>query len=196
MPLAAARARMGGFGYYRSMSLPLVVIVGRPNVGKSSLLNALARERISIVDPRPGITRDRVTAVIEYGDRYFELVDTGGIGIIDDDHLEAHVEEQIRFAIERADVIVFVVDVMTGITPLDQKVAELLRRAEKPVVVVANKADDPKHEPEAGQFARLGHGEAVCMSALHALGRDALLERLLPLLPPVMEEPGAPVMRG
>jgi GTP-binding protein len=181
--------------YHLGVSLPLVVVAGRPNVGKSSLLNALARERISIVDPRPGITRDRVTAIVEYGERYFELVDTGGIGIIDDDHLEAHVEEQIRFAIERADVIVFVVDVMTGITPLDQKVAELLRHAHKPVVVVANKTDDPKHEPEAGQFARLGHGAAVCMSALHGRGRDALLQRLLPLLPPALEEPAAAVMK-
>ncbi len=187
---AGARGRIIG-----GMSLPLVVIVGRPNVGKSSLLNALAGERISIVDPRPGITRDRVTAVIECGDRYFELVDTGGIGIIDDDHLEAHVEEQIRFAIDRADVILFVVDVTTGITPLDQRVAELLRRAAKPVVVVANKADDTRHEPEAGQFARLGHGEPLCTSAVHGRGREALLERLMPLLGPATSEPAEPVMK-
>jgi len=177
------------------MSLPLVVIVGRPNVGKSSLLNALARERISIVDPRPGITRDRVTAVIAHGERYFELVDTGGIGIIDSDHLEAHVEEQIRFAIERADVIVFVVDVLAGVTPLDQRVAELLRHAAKPVVVVANKADHVKHEAQAGQFIRLGHGEPVCVSALHGRGREELLERLSPWLGPATAEPAAPVMK-
>jgi GTP-binding protein len=177
------------------MSLPLVVIVGRPNVGKSSLLNALARERISIVDPRPGITRDRVSAIIEEGERYLELVDTGGIGIIDDDHLEAPVEEQIRFAMDRASIILFVVDVMDGITPLDQKVAELLRHAARPVIVVANKVDDVKHEPQAGQFIRLGHGEAVCMSALHGRGRQALLERLRPLLGPATAEPEEAVMK-
>ena len=178
------------------MALPLVVIVGRPNVGKSSLLNALARERISIVDPRPGVTRDRVSAVIEYHGQYLELVDTGGIGIVDADHLEAHVEEQIRFALERADVILFVVDVTAGITPLDQNVAELLRRAEKPVIVVVNKVDDPKHEAEAGQFTRLGHGEPVCMSALHVRGRDDLMERMVPLLAPASaDDMAAPVMK-
>lgn len=177
------------------MALPLVVIVGRPNVGKSSLLNALARERISIVDPRPGITRDRVSAPVELGERYVELVDTGGIGIIDDDHLETHVEEQIRFAIERADVILFVVDAVAGITPLDQRVAELLRKAGKPIVAVANKVDDAKHEAEAGQFIRLGHGEPVCTSALHGRGRPELLERLEPLLGPAWAEPAAPEMK-
>jgi GTP-binding protein len=178
------------------MSLPLVVIVGRPNVGKSSLLNTLARERISIVDPRAGITRDRVSAIVEHDDRYFELVDTGGIGIIDADHLEAHVEEQIRFAIDRADVIIFLVDVQDGLTPLDQTVAELLRRADKPVIPVANKVDDPKHEAQTGQFVRLGYGEPVCMSALHARGRHELLARLLPLLgAAATEEPGTPAMK-
>ena len=164
------------------MSLPLVVIVGRPNVGKSSLLNTLARERISIVDPRAGITRDRVSVIIEHGERYFELVDTGGIGIVDDDHLETHVEEQIRFAIERADIILFVVDVHAGVTDLDQTVADLLRRTEKPVIVVANKVDDPKHEADAGQFLRLGYGQPLCISAVHRRGRTELLERLDPLL--------------
>lgn len=178
------------------MSLPLVVIVGRPNVGKSSLLNMLARERISIVDPRPGVTRDRVTASVEYGDRYLELVDTGGIGIVDADHLEAHIDEQIRFAIDRADVIVFVVDVVDGLTPLDQVVAERLRRAAKPVVVVANKVDDPKHEADAALFVRLGHGTPLSVSALHGHGRTALLDRLLAVLGPAPTEALAPpVMR-
>ena len=115
-----------------AMALPVVVIVGRPNVGKSSLLNMLARERISIVDPRAGITRDRVSATIEHNGSFLELIDTGGIGIVDEDHLEAHVEEQIRYAIARADVVVFVVDVRDGLMPLDQTVAELLRHAGKP----------------------------------------------------------------
>ncbi|MBP7746689.1 MAG: ribosome biogenesis GTPase Der [Phycisphaerae bacterium] len=178
------------------MALPRVVIVGRPNVGKSSLLNALARERISIVDPRSGITRDRVSAVIEHAGRYFELVDTGGIGIVDDDHLESHVEEQIRFAIENATVILFLVDVTAGITALDQTVAELLRKAGKPVILVANKVDDAKHEPAAGEFERLGHGTPLCVAALHGQGRGLLLDRLLPLLgPEAVAEPEAPVMK-
>ena len=179
-----------------TMSLPIAVIVGRPNVGKSSLLNALARARISIVDPRSGITRDRVSVVIEHQDRYFELVDTGGIGIVDDDHLETHVEEQIRYAIERADVVIFMVDVTAGITALDQAVADLLRRIDKPLILVANKADDPSHEPAAGEFVRLGHGEALCVSALHGRGRNALLTRLFELItPPADAQPSAPVMK-
>ncbi|MEW6252871.1 MAG: ribosome biogenesis GTPase Der, partial [Planctomycetota bacterium] len=128
--------------------------------------------------------------------RYFELVDTGGIGIVDSDHLEAHVEEQIRFAIERADAILFLVDVNDGVTPLDQTVAELLRKAEKPVIPVVNKVDSPKHEAEVGQFVRLGHGQPVAVSALHGRGREELLERVLPLLPEgPAAEPAAPLMK-
>ncbi|NLG44689.1 MAG: ribosome biogenesis GTPase Der [Phycisphaerae bacterium] len=178
------------------MALPVVVIVGRPNVGKSSLLNSLARERISIVDPRAGITRDRVSTIVEYNDRYFELVDTGGIGIIDDQQLEEHVEQQIHYAIARADVIVFLVDVADGVTPLDVSVAELLRRVNKPVILVANKVDGPAREPEAAAFFRLGFGEPLCASALHGYGREALLERIGQLLgPAVGERPEEPVMK-
>ena len=179
-----------------AMSLPVVVIVGRPNVGKSSLLNALARQRISIVDPRAGITRDRVSVVVEHDECYFEVVDTGGVGIVDDDNLDAHVEEQIRYAIARATVIVFVVDVKDGLTPLDQTVAELLRRLDKPVIVAANKTDDPKLEYEAGRFQRLGFGEALCTSAIHGRGRLALLERVTELLGSASgAEPAEPVMK-
>jgi GTP-binding protein len=178
------------------MALPCVVIVGRPNVGKSSLLNMLARRRISIVDPRAGITRDRVSAMVEHEDRYFELLDTGGIGIIDADHLEAHVEEQIRLAIERATLVLFLVDVQTGLTPLDQHIAELLRRAARPVLLVANKVDDPKHEADTGQFARLGWGEPVCVSALHGRGRMDILDRALPLVGAAADAPPElPVMK-
>lgn len=166
------------------MSLPLVVIVGRPNVGKSSLLNSLARARISIVDSRSGITRDRVSISLEHADRRFELVDTGGIGIVDDDNLETHVEDQIHFAIEQADIILFVVDTEAGITALDQTVAERLRRTSKPVILVANKTDDARHEPLAAEFTRLGHGEPVCTSAVHAKGRQELLDRVADLLEP------------
>jgi len=162
--------------------MPVIVIVGRPNVGKSSLLNTLARARISIVDARAGITRDRVSTFIEYRDRYFELVDTGGIGIVDVDHLEQHVEDQIQYAIARADAAIFLVDVFDGLTPLDQHVAELLRRLEIPVLLVANKVDADHHEPETAEFNRLGYGEPLCVSALHGRGRGALLSRIDELL--------------
>jgi GTPase len=178
------------------MALPVVVIVGRPNVGKSSLLNCLARQRISIVDLCAGTTRDRVSAVITHEERYIEFVDTGGIGIIDADHLEEHVEDQIHYAIACADAIVFVVDIREGITPLDQKVGELLRHTGKPVILVANKTDDQIHEREAGALIRLGFGEPLCVSALHARGREALLARILETLGPGAEErPTAPQMK-
>ena len=178
------------------MPLPVVVIVGRPNVGKSSLLNALARQRISIVDARAGVTRDRVSAIVEHDERYFEVMDTGGVGIVDDDQLDAHVEEQIRYAIARADATVFLVDVQDGLTPLDRTVADLLRRLEKPVILAVNKVDDERHEPDAHQFTRLGYGEPLCMSATHGRGRRALLERLIELLGSSAEAaPGEPVMK-
>ena len=178
------------------MALPTVAIVGRPNVGKSSLLNALAGARISIVDPRAGVTRDRVSVVMEHDERYFELVDTGGVGIIDDQQLESHVEAQIALALGRADAVLFVVDARDGLTPLDQRVAELLRRLAVPVLTVANKVDHVRHEPEAAEFARLGHGPALCVSALHGYGRAALLERLggLPAIA-AGEAPLDPVMK-
>jgi GTP-binding protein len=178
------------------MAMPVVVIVGRPNVGKSSLLNSLARQRISIVDPRAGITRDRVSAVIEHDERYLELVDTGGIGIIDDDQLEGHVEGQIRYAMTRADLIVFVADVSNGLMPLDVAVAEQLRRLAKPVIPVVNKVDDPVHEPQAAEFMKLGFGEPLCVSALHGRGRDALLNRIVRELGAFADTaPAAPVMK-
>jgi len=164
------------------MALPLVVIVGRPNVGKSSLLNMLARQRISIVDARPGITRDRVSAVVAHRERYFELVDTGGIGIVDADHLEAHVEAQIRYAMERAAIIIFLVDVRDGPTPPDQNIAGMLRRLGKPVVLVVNKVDAAALEPAAAEFHCLGFGPPLCVSALHGTGRRELLDRLIELV--------------
>ncbi len=178
------------------MSLPVVVLVGRPNVGKSSLLNALARERVSIVDPRPGITRDRVSFVVEHEQRYLELIDTGGIGIVDDDNLEAHVADQIQFALARAAVIVFVVDVQDGVTPLDQRVAELLRPLNKPVIIAANKCDAVTHEPLAGEFIRLGFGEPQCTAAVHGRGREALFVRIFEQLGQApLEPPEAPLMK-
>ena len=129
-------------------------------------------------------------------DRYFEIVDTGGIGIVDDDNLEEHVEDQIRYAVARADVILFLADVRDGLTPLDVHVAEQLRRLEIPVVPVANKADDDKHLPEAAELTRLGYGEPLCISALHGRNRQALLDRIDELVgQTATEAPGIPTMK-
>lgn len=161
------------------MSLPLVTIVGRPNVGKSSLLNLLARQRISIVAPTAGVTRDRVGAVCEHEEKYFEVIDTGGYGIEDHDNLTEHVEGQIHYAIAGASLILFVVDLLEEITPLDQEVARLLRGVDAPVMLVANKADTHQHEFRASAMASLGFGEPLCVSALHARHRRELLDMIL-----------------
>ncbi|MBN1763932.1 MAG: ribosome biogenesis GTPase Der [Sedimentisphaerales bacterium] len=161
------------------MSLPVVAIVGRPNVGKSSLLNGLARQRISIVEPTAGVTRDRVSAIVDLDDRYFEMVDTGGYGIEDQDNLTEHVEGQIRIAIEQADLVVFVVDIREGVTPLDKQVAKMLRRPELKVLLVANKADSPGLDHTRGEFYKLGFGEPITVSAEHGRNRQLLVERIL-----------------
>src|SRR5215469_13131932 len=127
-----------------AVTLPVVAIVGRPNVGKSSLFNCLANRRISIVDPTAGVTRDRVSALVKINARYVELVDTGGIGVADVDNLTEQIERQIATAIDQAHVILFVVDGRAGITPLDEEVARRLRYVNKPVVCVANKCDTPE----------------------------------------------------
>jgi len=160
------------------MAIPVAAIIGRPNVGKSSLLNALAGEMISIVEPTAGVTRDRVSTIIERNEQYFELVDTGGYGIVDSDKLEEHIEEQIYKAIELADIILFMVDIREGIVPLDKTIAEVLRKHNKKVIGVANKADTVKMFPTAGEFARLGFGEFICVSAQNNLNKQVLLDRL------------------
>src|SRR5438552_13738996 len=138
------------------VAVPQVAIVGRPNVGKSSLFNWLAGRRIAIVDPTPGVTRDRLTALIQADDRYFELVDTGGIGIEDTDNLTAEVERQINLALDQAQVILFVVDARTGLVPLDEEVAARLRTISRPILCVVNKCDTAALEPQAQEFHKLG----------------------------------------
>ncbi len=166
------------------MSLPMVAIVGRPNVGKSSLLNCLMGRRIAIVDATPGVTRDRVSGPCALDeDRWVELVDTGGMGIDDVDNLTDHVEGQINYAVSAAAVILFVVDAREGLTPLDRKVAEMLRRQDKPVVLLANKADKPGLALELGELHKLGFGEPLAVSAMHRLGRDEILEAVAERLP-------------
>ncbi|MCH9021467.1 MAG: ribosome biogenesis GTPase Der [Planctomycetes bacterium] len=161
------------------MSLPVVAIVGRPNVGKSSLLNALARKRISIVEATAGVTRDRISAIIEYEERFFELVDTGGYGIDDADQLSKLIVGQINMAIERAELVLFVVDIREGVLPLDREVAELLRRPDLKVILVANKADTLKLDSHGAEFCVLGFGEPLSVSAQHGRNRTELLDQIL-----------------
>lgn len=179
------------------MPIPVVAIVGRPNVGKSSVFNMLVGERTSIVEPTAGVTRDRVSAICSGNDKYFELVDTGGHGIVDRDDLEEHVERQIGFAIEQASMILFVVDAREGISPLDQQTAELVRRRAKvPVRLVANKVDAFTIEAEVGQFHRLGFGVPIPTSAISNDGRTALTEAILEVIGPLGDEtPAEPVMK-
>ncbi|NMC21252.1 MAG: ribosome biogenesis GTPase Der, partial [Thermogutta sp.] len=177
------------------MDFPRVVIVGRPNVGKSSILNWLAGRRVSVVDALAGVTRDRVSERITVGDRHVELVDTGGIGIVDEGDLARHVERQIAVAMASADVILFVTDTRAGITPLDEEVARRLRSAPCPVLCVANKTDAPSWDAAAAEFTRFGR-PVIAVSAEQRRGREDLLEALGALLPPsAAETPEPEVMK-
>ncbi len=170
------------------MFLPIVAIIGRPNVGKSSLLNCLARNRISIVDPTSGVTRDRISIEIEHEGRLFELIDTGGLGLKDDVELAHEIEVQIEIALQKANLIIFVVDVRKGITPLDVDVTERLRKIKKPILLVVNKCDTPKFELQAGEFYKLGLGEPLPISALERHGRSNLLDKIVATLPEISEK--------
>ena len=163
-------------------NLPVVAVVGRPNVGKSSLVNRVIGRRAAIVEATPGVTRDRQSFTADWGGRAFELVDTGGLE--PGQHgLDARVAEQAQVAMELADVVVLVVDAQSGPTQDDLEVAKALRRFDKPIVVVANKVDDPRDEPMAAAFHRLGLGDPVAMSALHGRGSGDFLDVLVRRLP-------------
>jgi len=177
------------------MALPVVPIIGRPNVGKSTLFNRLAGRRISIVDAQAGVTRDRVSTTTEAGDRHFELVDTGGYGVEDLDALGPQIEQQIRYARDRADVVLFLVDAQSGPTPLDHQLAQLLRREEKSVILVANKVDNEKLLMSASEFLTLGFDEMVCISALRGDGINDLLEAVARHLASAQAAPPDPVMK-
>ncbi len=178
------------------MAIPSVAIIGRPNVGKSSLLNALAGEMISIVEPTAGVTRDRVSTFIEKDQKYIELIDTGGYGLVDSADLSSHIEQQIEKAIDSAALILFMVDIRDGVTPLDKKIAQLLRRKNLKVIGVANKADSAKMFPAAGEFSRLGFGDFLCISALNNLNKSVLLEKTFNELRGLdAEKPKQPVMK-
>jgi GTPase len=155
--------------------LKTVAIVGRPNVGKSALFNRLAGKTISIVHDQAGVTRDRITAQCRRGPAWFEIMDTGGIGASTDDVLTDQVQIEASIALDVADLLMFVVDVVDGITTIDQSLARELRRTSKPVILVCNKADSPKRKLNAGEFSKFGFKDTVEVSAAHGLGIDDLV---------------------
>ncbi len=169
--------------------LPLVALVGRPNVGKSALFNRILRRRLAIVEDTPGVTRDRLYAEVEWSGRRFGVVDTGGYVAHAKDPLLEQVRWQAQQAVAEADVVVFVTDAKTGVVPADYEVADVLRRSGKPVLVAVNKVDEPgEGTAAAAEFSALGLGEPLPVSALHGLRVGELLDRILPHLPPVGPE--------
>ncbi len=156
-----------------------VVLVGRPNVGKSALFNRMAGRRIAIVDPTYGMTRDRICATAAWGGRRFTVVDTGGIDFDSSDNIREMARRQARLAIGQADVILFVTDAIEGLVPLDREIAALLRGAGKRIIVAANKADNETIETAAGDFHRLGFPDLFPVSAAHGRGMGALLDAIL-----------------
>ncbi len=170
------------------MAIPCVVIAGRPNVGKSSLFNAICGGRVAIVEPTPGVTRDRISRIVERDGRRFELVDTGGLGIVDTEELAADVHRQIEVAIAHADLVLLVVDVKAGRQPMDEDIARRLRQAGKRVLLVVNKCDTRRDEQGAADFYALGLPDMVPTSVEHRRGIGNLMEMLPALLPEPAEE--------
>lgn len=165
------------------MGKPIVSIVGRPNVGKSTLFNIFANSRISIVEDTPGVTRDRLYADTEWLDNEFMMVDTGGIEIMNTDKIAVSIRQQAQIAIAEADVILFVCDARAGITHEDAEVAKMLRQSKKPIVLAINKADSPKQEMEIFEFYNLGIGEPIPVSAANHLGLGDLLDAVVEKFP-------------
>jgi len=181
------------------MSAPLlgtVAVVGFPNVGKSTLVNRLSATREAVVFETPGVTRDRKEVVCEWAGKRFILVDTGGVDVADPSPITREVAEQARRAVEEADLVVLVTDARAGVTPGDEEIASILRRARKPVVLVANKIDDPSRDTDALEFHRLGLGDPIAVSALHGYGTGDLLDRIVAGLPgEAREEVGEEAIR-
>lgn len=175
------------------MTKPIVAIVGRPNVGKSTLFNRLAGNRIAIVEGLPGTTRDRVYADTSWAEHDLTLIDTGGLELRPDSDLRQRVKDQAQIAIEEADVIILMVDVRDGVTHPDLEIAELLRRSQKPVILAVNKADNQRYQDEAVGFYELGIDDPIPVSAYHDIGIGDLLDRVMSNLPapsPSIEDEG------
>ena len=165
------------------MGKPILAIVGRPNVGKSTLFNTLAGEKISIVKDYPGVTRDRIYADVTWLNHSFSLIDTGGIEMDSKDQMLKHMREQANIAIDTADVILFIVDVRQGLVDADYKVADMLRRSGKPVILVVNKVDNfQKYMPDVYEFYNLGIGDPHPVSASSKLGLGDMLDAVLDVI--------------
>ncbi|CAG7641355.1 ribosome biogenesis GTPase Der [Paenibacillus allorhizosphaerae] len=170
------------------MARPVVAIVGRPNVGKSTIFNRIIGDKLAIVEDKPGVTRDRLYGIGEWLTTEFSIIDTGGIEIEGDDQIMRSVRAQAELAIEEADVIVFMVDAKAGVTPADSEVAELLYRAKKPVVVAVNKVDNLQRTDDIYEFYSLGFGEVVGISGSHGTGIGDLLDEVIKHFPEATEE--------
>ncbi len=168
--------------------MPLVAIVGRPNVGKSTFFNRLTEERQAIVHDEPGVTRDHVYGHVMWGGKTFSVVDTGGYVTNSDDRFEAAIREQVVLAIDEADLILFVNDVTVGVTDLDMELANMLRRSDRPVLVVGNKADNDERRWEANSLYQLGFDQVYAVSAVNGMGTGDLLDAVVELLPESEEE--------
>lgn len=165
------------------MSKPIVAIVGRPNVGKSTLFNQIGKRRVSIVDDMPGVTRDRIYMDAEWLNHTFTMIDTGGIEFEDNDHILTSMRQQALVAMEEADVIIFVVDGRAGVTSADEEVARVLRNTKKPVILAVNKIDSPRLEAEVYEFYQLGLGDPVGIAASNSLGLGDLLDAVAAAFP-------------
>ena len=170
------------------MTKPVVAIVGRPNVGKSTIFNRIVGERVAIVEDMPGVTRDRLYGKGEWLNRDFNLIDTGGIEL-GDEPLLVQMREQAELAIKEADVIIFIVNGREGITSADQEVAKLLFRSDKPVVLGVNKVDNPEMQEQLYEFYSLGIGEPYPISGSHGLGLGDMLDEVIKHFPEDVEDP-------
>ncbi|MDQ2674665.1 MAG: ribosome biogenesis GTPase Der [Chloroflexota bacterium] len=172
-------------------SLPVVAIVGRPNVGKSTLFNRLIGQRLAIISDVSGTTRDRVYGTAEWNGRTFTVVDTGGLELDPGTDIEERVQDQARVAVEEADLVLFVVDAHAGLAPLDYDVADRLRRADAPVILVVNKGDNPAREADAVEFFALGFDPSITISAQHGRNTGDLADLIVDHLPPLTEAEAA-----
>lgn len=170
------------------MPLPIVAIVGRPNVGKSSMFNRMIKQRLAVVDSISGVTRDRNFAPCDWNGREFYMVDTGGMVPGTDDYMEQLILEQAQIGLEEADIVIFMVDCQTGITDLDSQIARQLLKADKPIILSPNKADNEQLELNASEFYGLGFEQMICVSAANGRGVGDLLDEIVRLLPETAEE--------
>ncbi len=170
------------------MARPVVAIVGRPNVGKSTIFNRIIGDRLSIVEDKPGITRDRIYGISEWNGKSFSIIDTGGIEIDGEDEILKSIRMQAELAIEEADVIVFMSDAKAGITQSDEEVAQMLYRSGKPVVVAVNKVDNLARADLIYEFYSYGFGDPIAISGSHGIGLGDLLDAITSNLPELEED--------